>query len=81
MSPQGFSKMEKKRVVIPSKYLEQYFEILTQDYKDWDGAPLESKEWRRRYNAVEGWKMQFIEFPDGAKYQVKDLLNALAGQI
>jgi hypothetical protein len=69
--------MEKKRVVIPSKYLEQYFETLRRDYEDWDGATCPHGP----HNAVMGWKMQFIEFPDGAKYQVKDLLNALAGQI
>ena len=63
-------------MVIPSKYLDQYFEMLQHDL-----IAYEEDYPAGKHNAVMGWKMQFIEFPDGAKYQVKDLLNALAGQI
>jgi hypothetical protein len=61
--------MEKKRVVIPSKYLEQYYQHLT-------ATPDE----RAYKSLIKEWKGEVL-FLDGRTYQTKDLLNALAGQI
>ena len=61
--------MEIERVLIPSKYLEQYH------------AHLAATPDERAYRSlIKEWKGEVL-FSDGRTYRTKDLLNALAGQI